>query len=116
MMRFMLCLSLLGAFALLSAPAAPAQEAAIIPVDTIVATRVPVSIQAPHDLCTPRDAMPHRIAPRRVPAPVPKIDAQPELRTAPMPNACKVTSAVRSRTVIPTPTQIIPVPLPPEGL
>lgn len=115
-MRFSLCLSLIGAFALFSAPAASAQEAKIIPVDTIVAARVPVSIQAPHDLCTPRDAMPHRIAPPRVPAPMPKIDAQPGMRTAPMPNACIETSPVRSRTVIPTPTQIIPVPLPPEGL
>jgi hypothetical protein len=114
MLRFILCLSLVSGFALLIAPAASAQEAEVIPVDTIIAVRVPVSIQAPQDLCTSRDAMSLRITPRPAPAPVPKIAAQPGLRTPPMPNVCIVTSPVRSHTVIPTPTQIIPVPLEPE--
>lgn len=115
MLRFILFLSLIGGFALLSVPAASAQEAAIIPVDTIAAVHVPVSIQAPQDLCTPRGAMPYRITPRPAPTPLPRIGAQLGLRTTPTPNACVETSPVRSRTVIATPTRIVQVPLAPLG-
>lgn len=108
MPRFILPFGLLCALGLVGAPGAFAQETESVPVDTVMATPVPFTVQPlPGRCATP---MPHGITPRSTPAPMLRVG--PRRDTAPMPNVCGGGTPSRSHTAELIPMKIIPGPLP----
>jgi hypothetical protein len=110
MSRLLAGLGLCFGIAMIGVPPAAAQTADVARVETIIASPVPFSIQAPQDHCTPRDPMVQRAQPSPPSVPMPRASGDAGATSAPMPNPCGTQkSADRSKT---TPVQITPVPLP----